>query len=369
MNFHLSDDQIALQDAVRRYVADASEAGVRRKTFESETGFDREFWDGLMGLGVGGLVVGEDHGGLGLPLIDAALVAEVLGEEAAPGPFLGHTLAALAIQLAGDAAQRAKWLPRLASGEAIGTVAFGEAGDRWTPDQWTVKLDSLGALFGKKSNVLYPEFADLIVVGLEGGALAVVETADGGIESEALDGVDRTRRLSNVTFSDAHAEVLAGAAGAEAVLDAALVLLSADAFGGASRVLRMTAEYAKTRQQFGGPIARFQGLKHQLANLASEVEPARGLYWYAAVAYDARPEARSRIAALAKSHLADRFAQAGRTGVELHGGIGYTWEYDLQIWVKRSMFDFAYFGQPSFHRRRAAAMEDAAQTRAGSEAA
>ena len=138
--------------------------------------------------------------------------------------------------------------------------------------------------------------------------------------------------------------------------DAGLVLLAADAFGGAQRLLEMAVEYAKTRQQFGVTIGSFQGLKHQLANLAVEIEPARGLYWYAAHAFDHVREESERTAALAKAHLTDVYMQAARDSVEAHGGIGFTWECDVQIYFKRAMFDRAFFGTPATHRERAAAL-------------
>ncbi|ACG78949.1 acyl-CoA dehydrogenase [Phenylobacterium zucineum HLK1] len=352
MNFHLSDEQAALQDAVRRFAAEQAEAGVRRRAFESEDGLDRPFWDGLVALGVGGVGIAEEFGGLGLDWIDVALVAEALGYEAAPGPFLGHVVAALAIQRFGTEPQKQAWLPRLATGEKIGTVALAEAGERWRPKEWSLGLDGHGRLSGAKANVPYAAVADVLVVGLSDGGLALVASEAGGLACEPLDVADRTRRLWNVTFRDARAERLP--AGDCALLrDALCVLLAADAFGGAMRVLHMTAEYAKTREQFGQAIARFQGVKHQLANLAAEIAPCQGLYWYAAVAFEQAPDERAQAAAMAKAHLGDRFMEAGRTAVELHGGIGYTWEYDLQIWVKRAMFDFAFGGPPSLHRARA----------------
>ena len=138
--------------------------------------------------------------------------------------------------------------------------------------------------------------------------------------------------------------------------DVALVLLAADAFGGASRCVDMCVEYAKTREQFGVTIGHFQGLKHQLANMAVEVEPSRALYWYAAYAYDHEPDESERSAALAKAHVTDRFMQVARDSVEAHGGIGFTWECDVQIWFKRAMFDRAFLGAPSVHRERAAVL-------------
>ena len=138
--------------------------------------------------------------------------------------------------------------------------------------------------------------------------------------------------------------------------DAGLVLLAADAFGGAQQLLEMSVEYAKTRQQFGVTIGSFQGLKHQLANVAVEIEPARGLYWYAAHAFDHVPDESERTAALAKAHLGQVYMQTARDAVEAHGGIGFTWECDVQIYFKRAMFDRAFLGAPSVHRERAAAL-------------
>ena len=194
-------------------------------------------------------------------------------------------------------------------------------------------------------------------MGLAGGGLAIVERETRGVSIEAIDGADRTRRLSRVVFEDAACEILpAGEAAAPRVRDAGLVLLAADAFGGATHCVETAVEYAKTREQFGVTIAHFQALKHQLANMAVEVEPTRGLYWYAAYAFDHLPEEAERSAALAKAHLSDRFMQVARDSVEVHGGIGFTWESDVQIWYKRAMFDRAFLGTPAIHRERAAAL-------------
>ncbi|HEV2530425.1 acyl-CoA dehydrogenase family protein [Phenylobacterium sp.] len=353
MRFLLSDDQMALQAAVRDYACERADAGARRSAFEGDSGFDAEFWRDLMALGAGGIAAPEAAGGLGAGVLELALAAEALGYAGAPGPFLGHVLAIQAISLCGSEAQKALWLPRLAAGEALGTVALAEAGERVRPDRWAAKLRK-GALTTEKRDVLYPELADVTVVGVAGG-FALVEKAAADQTFEPRDVADRTRRLSHVSYFATPAEPMpADADQADQVVDAALVLLAADAFGGAQRLLDMAVGYAKTREQFGGPIGRFQGLKHQLANLAVDIEPARGLWWYAAYAHDRGAPDRSRMAALAKAHLGDVFMQAARTAVEAHGGIGYTWEYDAQIWFKRAMFDFAYLGAPSRHRERAA---------------
>jgi alkylation response protein AidB-like acyl-CoA dehydrogenase len=158
-----------------------------------------------------------------------------------------------------------------------------------------------------------------------------------------------------VHFKNAKVDLLPnGPATSPAVRDAALVLLAADAFGGATRCVDMSVAYAKEREQFGMKIAQFQALRHQLANMAIETEPMRGLYWYAAHAFDHVKDKASYAAAMAKAHLADRYQQVARDATEAHGGIGYTWEYDVHIFLKRALFDFAWMGAPSVHRLRAA---------------
>jgi len=202
--------------------------------------------------------------------------------------------------------------------------------------------------------VPYGRLADVIVVGTAGPGLAV-EGGAGGVNPTPFDGVDRARRLDNLRLEGAACEVLPGGrAAAPRLRDAALCLLAADAFGTGRRLLDLCVTYARQREQFGVTIGHFQGLKHQLANMAVEIEPARALFWYAAYAFDHIPQEAERSAALAKAHVTDRAMQIGRDAVEAHGGIGFTWECDVQIWFKRAMFDRAYMGLPSVHRERAA---------------
>ena len=243
----------------------------------------------------------------------------------------------------------------MGTGDRVGTVALGEEGDHWQPGEWSVEAGD--TLTGVKTNVPFASSSDLLVAGVAGGGLAVVEGGASGLSCEKLPGADRTRRIERVTFDSTPCEVLPGGTGVSTRLrDVGLVLLAADAFGGASRCIDMAVEYAKTREQFGVTIGHFQALKHQLANMAVDIEPARGLYWYAAHAMDHVEDQAERSAALAKAHLTERFMQVARDTVEAHGGIGFTWECDVQIWFKRAMFDRAFFGTPSVHRERAAAL-------------
>ena len=356
MDFGLSEEQELLQETVRGFVANECPPARLRELFDGEADYDPSIWQGMAEMGLTGLTIPEAYGGAGLELIDLALVAEVLGEAALPSPFLGHALASIALAAAGSDAQKEAWLPRLAAGEALGTIAFGEDEERWDAARWETRSDG-GRVTGRKAFVPNGGEADLIVVGLAGGALALVERAASGVKLEPVDGVDRTRRLQCLTLEAAAGESLAQPAAAR-VRDAGLVLLAADAWGGAWKLVEMATEYARTREQFGQPIAHFQSIKHKLADMALAVEPARGLVWFAAHAFDHLPDESERAAAHAKAHLSERFMQVARDAVEVHGGIGFTWECDVQFYFKRAMFDRAFLGTPDQHLDRAAELAD-----------
>ncbi|MGE0388287.1 MAG: acyl-CoA dehydrogenase family protein [Gammaproteobacteria bacterium] len=356
MNFDLSEEQYSLQDTVRRFLSDSLPPQRLIRIYDRDEGLDRGYWKALADLGVAGILAPEEHGGLGLSLLDQAIVSEVAGYCGAPDPLLAHALATLAIALCGSEEHKRRWLPGLASGEIVASYAVAEQGDRWQPGQWRLAAAN-GRLTGSKRNVLFAADADLFLVGLAGGTFALVEKGAPGLTVEAVDGIDRTRRIGWLHFADTPCDALpGGAAQAARVHDAGLVLLAADAFGGASRAIDMTVEYAKQREQFGRAIATFQGVKHQIANIGTHVETTRGLYWYAAYAFDHRPEESARVAALAKALCTDRYFDAARAMIELHGGIGYTWQFHAQVWYKRAVFDRQYFGPPSEHRERAAAL-------------
>jgi len=354
MHFGLTEEQDLLQETLRRFTGEALPPNRLRELFNAGEGFDEDLWRGAAKLGLCGLVVPESLGGAGLELLDQALACEVLGESAAPGPFLGHALACLALVRGGSPAQQQSWLPRLASGDVLASVAFAEAGDRWSPEDWQI-APRQGRATGLKRFVEATSRTQLIIVGLEGGRLGLLESGSAGVRLEPVDRSDRTRPLADLQLDDAAIEPLpAGPEVARAILDAARILLSADAFGAAWRLIRMTADYARTREQFGTPIAQFQAVKHQLADMAMEAEPMRGLLWHAAYSFDHRPDELAREAATAKAHITDRAVQIGRGAVSLHGGIGFTWECDVHFWLKRTMFDRVWLGSPRAERERLA---------------
>lgn len=353
MNFDLSDEQRLLQDTVGQVLSDHCSPAHLRALAEGESQCDTELWKALGELGVTGLHVPEVYGGAGLEILDLACVAETLGYHAAPGPFLGHALAIRAIALGASEAQRQRWLPALAAGDAIGTIAFAEEGGSWRPEDW--QMPARGNVSGAKVFVPHAGGADVIVVGLSGGRLGIVEKDADGFAHAPIEGADWTRPTGRVECSESPCDLFPeNPAVADQVVDAGLVLLAADAVGGAQRLLDLCVEYALTREQFGVKIGSFQALKHQLAEMALQVEPNRGLYWYAAHLQDRGDQNATRLAAIAKAHSSDRFVEVARSAIEVHGGIGFTWECDAQIWFKRALFDRALLGAPREQRRRQA---------------
>ncbi|MCP4903759.1 MAG: acyl-CoA/acyl-ACP dehydrogenase [bacterium] len=326
MDFDLSDEQRLLQEAVLQFLENECPMSRLRELFDDEVGYDPVLWKGLAEMGLAGIHLPSEYGGSELEILDLAVAAETLGEAAAPVPFLSHSLATQAIVSGGSEEQKSRLLPSLAAGESLATIAFAEEEGVWLPDQWTLAVPegALGKISGTKEIVEFGEHADTFVVGLAGAKMGIVDRNASGVEIQRVEGADRTRRIARVRFDSTPIEVLerSGAEAAGRVRDVGLVLLAADAFGGATKLVDMSIEYAKNREQFGVTIGHFQALKHQLANMAVEIEPARALYWYAAHALDHDPEDAVRTAAIAKSHLCDRYSQIARDATEAHGGIG-----------------------------------------------
>lgn len=353
MNFTLTPERRAMQDALDSVLEAHCDSRALHRFIDSKPDYDTALWRQLADQGALGIAVPEVHGGLGLGVVDLALAAESLGYAAAPVPLHAHWIAALTIAASEDEAQRARWLPGLASGARLATIALCESPAHWMPDTWSLPAEA--TVDGTKRYVPCATSADLIVVGLKGGRFGVVEARAPGVTIETLAGVDRTRPMADVRFSAARMELLpVGPGTAERIVNAGLAVLAADAFGGARRCLDMAVGYAKLREQFGRKIGAFQALRHQLANLANEVEPCRGLYWFGAYAQDKVPERASHAASLAKAHIGSRYLEAARNAIEYHGGIGYTWDYDCHIWLKRAMLDQAWLGNADLHYLRAA---------------
>jgi alkylation response protein AidB-like acyl-CoA dehydrogenase len=357
MNFDLSDEQRSIADSFHN-VLDDHWGDVRLIEYLTSRAFDRPLWREIAGLGVGRLLVSEPRGGLGMDLVTLAVVAEVLGSYATPLPVITNALAAWLLDQAGNDEQRARWLEPLMTGQSIAAFAIGEADDRWLPVDWTTEATAHQAdsptIVGEKSNVEWGTEADVLIVGLSDGRLGLAEP-DKNVITAPIESLDLTRPLAAVEFKNANVQAIAADSDlVSCLIDAMLIMLAADACGAASSALQRAVAYAKERRQFNQTIGHFQSMKHQLADMAVELEPSRPLCWYAAHAWDVYPERRRRIAALAKAHVTDGATLVARAAVEAHGGIGYTWDYPIHVFLKRCVFDRAFLGAPRLHRERMA---------------
>jgi alkylation response protein AidB-like acyl-CoA dehydrogenase len=358
LHFGLSPEQRQFQDSLTGTLARLCPPARVRSFAEHREPVARDLWRGLADLGLPALIVPDEHGGLGLDLLDAALAAEALGAVTAPAPFLGAAvLAPLALLHAGSPEQQGRWLPRLAAGTTLAGVAIAEAiaGAR---DGAGVTATA-GRLTGSALFVLDSADADLFVIADRSGALHLVETEAAGMSDTALTTIDHTRRLAELRFDSTPAEPLARDNGSALtrLRDAGWILLAADTLGAATTMLDRAVAYAKERQQFGRVIGSFQAVKHLCAEMAAELEPARSLVWYAAYAFDHAPEDASVAAAHAKAHLSEIGRFVARTSTEVHGGIGFTDALGLHYAFKRIGLNRQLLGGPERVRALAAEMQ------------
>jgi alkylation response protein AidB-like acyl-CoA dehydrogenase len=377
MDFGLSEDQEMLQKTARDFLARECPPAVVRQATQTPAGLSETVERKIAEMGWTGLLVPEAYGGLGLGMLDVAVLLGELGRVAAPGPFLfSAVLATHAIKRTGNRRQKQEWLPKLAGGQATATVALLEESGRLDPPGVRARARRLGANYavtGTKLFVPYANTADLLITacrsaggeGPSGITLFLIDRRAPGVTVRLLDTIDHTRRLCEVEMRNVRVgrEQVLGQVGrawpfVAELLDVAAVALAADALGGSERVLDMAVSYSKTREQFGRPIASFQAIKHMAAEMVAEVEPARSLLWYAAHAQDALPRAASRAASMAKASVCDIFARCADRAVQMHGGIGFTWEHDLHFWFKRAKWDELAFGDPSYHRERVATLSE-----------
>jgi alkylation response protein AidB-like acyl-CoA dehydrogenase len=328
MNFDLTDDQRSIQRTARDFLAARYKPEeIRRLAYETDRGFTDEGWAAICELGWPALLVAEEHGGLGLGVVELAVVQEELGGALAPSPFLSTVAAAALIADAGSDEQRARWLPGLAAGEARGTVASLRDGDGWAavPDA---------------------DGADVVVVR-DGDGWALAESAT----AAPVEALDSTRRLWSVT-ADGALDPLPGD-GARAA-DVIAVALGAESVGVAQRTLEMAVAYAKEREQFGRPIGAYQAVSHACAQMLLEVEGARSMVLYAAWALDHEPESAPLAASMAKAYASDAGWRVPASALQVHGGIGFTWEHDLHLWLKRGKANAYLWGDAREHRARVA---------------
>ena len=369
MNFGFTEEQELLRAEVRKFLDQNCPLDEVRKLAETPEGFSRSLWQRAAELGWVGLAMPEAHGGMGLGWVDLVVVLEETGRSLFPSPLVSTVLAAEALALAGDEAQRGRWLPRLAAGESLGTLAFQEAGGRLDAGGSALAARAEGSGFrldGEKLLVMDAPAADLYVVAFRSGegpeeiSLALVTRAAPGLAIEPHQCVDTTRRMGRLRFEGvrvAEADLLGGAGGGgptlARLLDCGALAVTAEMVGAAEAALQLTVDYARQRTQFGEPIGRFQGVKHPLAEMYVELESFRSLCYYAAWQLDHAPAEAPLSVSRAKALASDAFARIGLDAIQLHGAIGYTWEYDAQLFLKRARWARPAFGDADHHYERA----------------
>jgi alkylation response protein AidB-like acyl-CoA dehydrogenase len=365
MNFGFTEEQELLRQEARKFLdAHCPNAEVRRIA-ETPQGHCPKLWKEIAGLGWTGLTIAEPHGGAGLGFVDLVVLLEETGRSLFPSPLVATTLAAYAIAEAGDPAQQARWLPGLADGSQIGTLAWLEADDRLGAEGVRLAGAPEGAGFrltGEKRFVLDAGNASLFVVPFRAGSgegavrLAVVPAGAPGLAVEPTPSMDATRRMGNVRFAGVPvpaADVLETAP-LERIQDLATAAVTAEMIGAAEGAHRLTVEFARQRVQFGKPIGQFQAVKHPLAEMYVDVESFKSILYYAAWALDERREDAPRAVSMAKAYASEAFARIGIDSVQLHGAVGYTWEYDAHLYLKRSKWARAAFGDATWHYERVA---------------
>lgn len=352
MDFDFSDDEKAIKDQVRRVLADRPSAP--REVFEGSEPFDRAIWQHAIELGWLGIGLDDAHGGLGMGYVALCGVAEELGRAMAPIPFSSSIyLASEAFVVAGSADQRSRYLPALADGSQIGTLAFAES--RVSGGQESTRVHD-GLVYGTKVAVPDGISAHLAVVAVKGDdpALYVVNLDQPAVRREPAAGIDPSRPLATLHFAGASAERLVGDGGEDPVrrvLARAAILFAFEQLGGAQAALELAKSYALQRVAFGRPIGSFQAIKHKLAECYVAIELARSLAYYAAWALDTDAPDLFTAAAAARLAATDAFEQAARDVIQTHGGIGMTWEHDAHLFYRRSRHLALLLGESGQWRR------------------
>ena len=376
MNFGFTEEQELLRAEVRKFLDQNAPLDRVRKIVEDVDTpcMDAALWSRMAELGWVGLTMPEEHGGMGLDLETLLVVLEETGRSLFPSPLLSSVLAAKAIERFGNADQQARWLPGLADGTKVGTLAVLERSDTLAPDG----TETLGKpdgddliLSGEKLFVTDAARADLTVVAIRSGSdaesisLVVVEAGTSGAVAADFEAMDLTKRIGRLTLEEVRVPTssILGEQGAawpavQWLLDLGAALVTAEAVGAAEAALDITTTFAKERIQFDEQIGKFQGVKHPLAEIYVDVESFRSLVYYAIWALDQDADDAQLAVSRAKAYCSEAFPQAGIMGVQLHGGVGYTWEYDIQLYLKRAKWVRPMFGDADYHYERIARLGD-----------
>ena len=374
MNFGFNEEQELLRSTARKFFDNECTSETVRKLMESPEGMTPDLWKKLAEQGWLGLIVPDEYGGMGLGIVDLVVLMEEMGRAVVPGPFFSTVLlGGLAILEAGTDGQKKAWLPKLASGDARAALAWMEPSADLGARGITLPATAKGGghtLNGTKLFVQDAHTADVLVVAVrtatgktseEGISLFLVPKGSSGMTVTLLPTMDQTRKLCEVAFKDVAVgpeavmgQVGSGWAPLARVIDKATVGLCAEMCGGAQKVLDMTVEYAKIRQAFGRPIGSYQGVKHKAADMLVDVENSKSITYYAAWAMDEGVAEGPLAVSMAKAYVSDAYRRVSGLGIQLHGGIGFTWEHDLHLYFKRAKGSEFTFGDATWHRERVA---------------
>jgi len=360
--FAFGPEHDELRATVRRFLADRSPEAEVRRLMETDAGYDPAVWQQLAHLGLTGLLVPERHGGAGAGCVELQIVCEEMGRALLCAPYLSSAvLATSALRYAGDEAARARYLPGLADGSVIGTLAVTEESGSWRAEDAATRAESDGAggftLTGEKLFVLDGAVADLLLVlaSTDSGPGLFAVAADAlGLAREPMATLDVTRKQARITLQGTPGTPISSiedaAAGLAAALDVAAAALAAEQAGGARRVLEMAVEYAGVREQFGRPIGSYQAIKHKCADMLLEVESATSAAYAAGWAVDARSPEVGVLASLAKAYCSEAYYRCAAENIQVHGGIGFTWEHPAHLYFKRATSTQILLGSPTYHR-------------------
>jgi alkylation response protein AidB-like acyl-CoA dehydrogenase len=374
MDFGFNADQEMLRATARKFFENECTSDFVRARMAEDGGFTDEFWTKLAEQGWLGLVYPEPYGGAGLGFVDLTVLMEEMGRAVMPGPFFSTVLlGGLTLLEAGSDAQKKEWLTKIAEGQARVTLAWTEPSARWDAAGVTTTAKATGGGFTLSGTKLFVPDAHvahaLVVVARtaesqnpeDGISLFLVPTDAKGVSVTLLPTMDQTRKLCEVKLDDVAvpAAAMLGTRGGgwtplTRVVQRATVALCAEMCGGAQKVLDMTTEYAKIRIAFGKPIGSYQGVKHKAADMLVDVENAKSLTYYAAWAVDENVPEAALAASMAKAYTSDAFRKVAGAGIQLHGGIGFTWEHDLHLYFKRAKASEFTFGDSTYHREKVA---------------
>jgi alkylation response protein AidB-like acyl-CoA dehydrogenase len=355
MQFGLTESQEFLKNSTRKFFAGECPSAEMRRLMETNTAYDATLWSKLTDQGYTGIIFPEAYGGVGLGKVELMLLMEEAGRALLPGPFFSTVvLAGSVLDAVGTREHKKKYLEPICKGEVRSTVAILEAGASWNP--WDVQVSAAsGKLTGEKLFVSDAVVADFLIV-VARDSVFVVDSKARGLKISPMSGMDLTRKLYVVEFNNTPAEEIGSNLKLSRAFDIATAALAAEMVGGMQRTLDVTVEYAKTRKQFGKPIGMFQAVQHQCADMYLETESSRSAVYYAGWALEENSPDAATAVSIAKMYCSDAARTVGNRGIQIHGGMGFTWENDLHLYYRRAKASETAFGDATFHRERIASM-------------